>query len=469
MQFAILLPVLLLQPLATQPVTFKSLEVSQEHKETKPAPSQAALPNTEQQARNLLEALRKADKKAYAEVSKNFTDQVKKILPEESFLGLWPKLEKLFGTFTKVSDVRTTRPKEAKGNKGDTVILVCEFSKGAFDFNVLFDNKGLIAGFNFTPSAGKHEFKPPIYAKRDSFREEDRVVGKGTPFELSATLALPKGEGPFPAVVLVHGSGPHDRDETIGPNKPLRDVAWGLASQGIATLRYIKRTKEYGLNAAGKGPLTIQEESIEDALAAVALLQKEKRIDPKRVYVVGHSLGGFVAPRIASQAKVAGIVLLAGNARSLEDLVEEQLHYLSSLTPNPTEQSKKVLEQIKEQATRIRMGKFDDTTPATELLLNLPGSYWKALKAYNPTATAAGYTGRILVLQGERDYQVTMTDFEGWRKALQGHKKATFKSYPALNHLFMEGKGKSVPTEYMQAGNVAREVIDDIVAWINKG
>src|SRR4051794_11541515 len=171
-----------------------------------------------------------------------------------------------------------------------------------------------------------------LSSPQNHFTEEPVVVGSGE-WALPGTLTLPTGTGPFPAVVLVHGSGPHDRDETIGPNKPFRDLAWGLAAQGVAVLRYEKRTHEHPAKLMPlKEKLTIREESVDDAVAAVALLRKQKEVDGKRIFVVGHSLGAIVAPKVAAlEPAVAGIVLLAGSPRPFEDIILDQLTYLASL------------------------------------------------------------------------------------------------------------------------------------------
>ncbi|MBL8241011.1 MAG: prolyl oligopeptidase family serine peptidase [Bryobacterales bacterium] len=249
-------------------------------------------------------------------------------------------------------------------------------------------------------------------------------------YQLPARLTLPPGPGPFPAVVLVHGSGPHDMDETIGPNKPLRDIAEGLAARGIASLRYTKRTRQYK-----PANITLNEETIQDAVSAASLLRSTAKIDPARVFIAGHSLGAYAAPRIGqADPKLAGLILLAGNTRPITVLIDEQIKYLGG-TPAQAEQMKR----------------------------SLPAAYLEELAA-DPVPVAAALAMPMFILQGERDYQVTMEDFKRWQ-ALKGT-RVTLKSYPNLNHLFQPGEGKSKPAEYAVATPFAAPVLDDIAAWI---
>jgi dienelactone hydrolase len=277
------------------------------------------------------------------------------------------------------------------------------------------------------------------------------------------TLSVPTGKGPFPAVVLVHGSGPNDRDETLGPNKPFRDLAWGLASKGIAVLRYEKRTRIHGDKLAMLPKPTVQEETVDDAVAAAQLLRRTDGIDPRRVFVLGHSLGGMLIPRIgARDGEIAGLVVLAGLTRPMEETIVQQLSYLASLDGKVSDEEKKRLDQFQEQEARIKAL----TPESTESLMGIPASYWLDLRGYNPPALAARLRQPLLILQGERDYQVTMEDYQAWKKGLAEKKNVTFKSYPSLNHLFIEGEGKVTPAEYEKAGHVAAAVIDDIAEWI---
>lgn len=275
---------------------------------------------------------------------------------------------------------------------------------------------------------------------------------------------MPNGPGPFPAVVLVHGSGPNDRDESIGPNKPFKDLAWGLATRGVAVLRYEKRTKQCPAQMMqSMSTLTVNEEVVNDALAAVAYLRGVPAVDPDRVFILGHSLGGTVAPRIAARdPRLAGLILLAASNRNLADLMVEQNEYLATLDGTVTAEEAQALDQLRKQVERVKALDFKEG----EVILGAGRAYWADILAYDPVATARSLTVPMLILQGERDYQVTRVDFAAWKDGLAGRAGVQFKSYPALNHLFIAGSGQPNPGEYDVPGNVAREVVDDIAAWI---
>jgi fermentation-respiration switch protein FrsA (DUF1100 family) len=419
------------------------------------------LPEQTAKATALVDAFVKGD---YDAAGKDFADVMRKALPADKLKEIGCAMIWQVGSFQKRTGTRV-----AKAGKYDVVFVTCRFEKSALDVKVVFNADKQVTGLSFLPPKTAYDFRPPPYARPESYREEKVVVGADE-WALPGTLTLPKGEGPFAAAVLVHGSGPHDRDETIGPNKPFRDLAWGLASQGIAVLRYDKRTLTHGARlAANKASVTIKEETIDDALAAVAELRQHKEIDAKRIVVVGHSLGALVAPQIgARDPAIAGLVLLAGNARPLEDLVLEQITYIKSLKGELTDKDREQLDQLKKQVARVKDPKLTTDTPAADLPLCAPAAYWLALRAYNPTATAARLTQPMLIVQGERDYQVTMADFEAWKKALASRRHVTLRSYPKLNHLLMEGEGKSKPDEYDKAGHVARQLVDDLAAWIKQ-
>jgi dienelactone hydrolase len=402
-------------------------------------------------------------KEDYDAACKDFDETVRKASPPDKLKDFWQGFQKQVGSLKKRSDARLE-----KVGKYDVIIIPCQFEKITLDARISFDANGKMAGYGFVPAASK-EYKAPEYVKRDTFREVEITLNEGGEWDLPGTLSIPVGSGPFPAVVLVHGSGPNDRDETVLGNRPFRDLAWGLSSRGITVLRYDKRTRVHGTKMTGKSFPTIKEEVTDDALAAVALLRKTRDVDPKRVFVLGHSLGGLMAPRIGEQdSKIAGLVVMAGNARPLEDLVVEQFTYLYSLDGGPTDKQKEDLAELEQKVARVKAANLAADTPGKELPLGVPGAYWLALRDYHPDQLAAKLAMPLLVLQGERDYQVTMADFALWKKSLEGRKDATLKSYPKLNHLFAEGEGKSKPAEYLKAGHVAREVIDDIAAWLKR-
>lgn len=313
-----------------------------------------------------------------------------------------------------------------------------------------------------TPSPASQSSAPP-YADATRFREEEVRVGV-EPWVLPGTLTVPADPGRYPAVVLVHGSGPHDRDETVGGTKVFRDVAWGLATRGVVVLRYEKRTRVHGARMGAD--VTIESEVIDDALAALARVRTHPSVDPERAYVAGHSLGAQLAPEIARRDdRVAGVIMLAASARPLDEVIVEQLEYLGGLQENASPEAQAQLKAVLEQVQRLSSGEVADT----EVVLGATGSYFRALAARNAVAEARALDVPLLLLQGERDYQVTTEDFGIWQNALKDRPAASFRSFPSLNHLFVAGSGPSRPAEYMEPGFVAEDVIEAIHAWIADG
>ncbi|MCX6144286.1 MAG: alpha/beta fold hydrolase [Ignavibacteriales bacterium] len=397
----------------------------------------------------------------YANAVAMFDSTMKSVMPEARLKETWESVTAQVGPLKGMPGVKTQ-----KYQAYDIVLVTCQCERKTFDTRVVFDASGRIAGLFF--AGATPEYKSPSYVNRGAFKEEEVMVGSGE-WSLHGTLSVPGGEGPFAAIVLVHGSGPNDRDETIGPNKPFRDLAWGLASKGVAVLRYEKRTKEHGSKlVALKNTLTVKEETIDDALAALALLRKTEGIDAKRIYVLGHSLGGMLVPRIGKlDAGIAGFVVLAGLTRPLEDVILEQMTYIIGLKGSLSDADKKQLEEIRKQVDKVKNFKESDVN-SSELVFATPPSYWIDVRGYDPPEVARTLAHPMLVLQGERDYQVTMKDFERWKAALGGKSSVEFKSYPKLNHLFIEGEGKSIPSEYDKVGHVAEYVIEDIAGWIKR-
>lgn len=407
--------------------------------------------------------------KDFQKATANFDATMTRVMPADKCRAIIESLETKCGALQDFIGTRTETREQYTA-----IFVTCRFEKTILDMKIVFNARNQITGLWFLPGQAPYTYTLPDYVRQQSFSEEEITVGTGT-WKLPGTLSLPKGKGPFPAVVLVHGSGPQDRDETIGPNKTFRDLAWGLASRGIAVLRYEKRTRALpGQCKALIDSLTVKEETIDDACAAVETLMHRPRIKKDGIYVLGHSLGAVVIPRIARAGAgiagtgIAGFISMAGTARPLEDVILDQFTYISSLDGEISQEEQNYLDTIKTQVLRVKDPDLSRDVPATALPLGIPPVYWLDLRDYAPAAEAARISRPIFFLQGERDYQATTKDFEIWKKECSSRPNAVFKLYPRLNHLFIPGEGQCTPQEYQKAGHVARIVIRDIASWIRQ-
>lgn len=387
-----------------------------------------------------------------------FTRRMRSGLSAAKLRQTWLGLAKQLGAFE-----RFDPPRHERVGESIRMTFPAHWKNATLDMQVVISRAGRIEGLWFRPSATTQPYQPPSYVVADRFAERSVEIGD-EPWRLKGRLSVPHDRSLKPAVVLVHGSGPHDMDETIGPNRPFRDLAGGLASAGIVVLRYDKRTHAHGTKM-GPEHINVRSEVIEDALAAIEFVRGQPGVDPSRVYLVGHSLGGCLAPAIAREApRLAGFVSLSGTLRSMRDVIIDQLEYISGLESTPAEQRAELRSEIQ----RVRSGA--KSRPAT--MLGAPVEYWDDLDAHlgeTGAAAAREFAGRILVMGGGRDYQITRKDFDRWRAALADRPDTTFRWFPNLNHVYAAGEGMATPAEYGELRPVDGSAVSAIAEWIMAG
>ncbi|MEV7393702.1 alpha/beta fold hydrolase [Streptomyces sp. NPDC091215] len=337
-------------------------------------------------------------------------------------------------------------------------------ANGSFTVVTSVGDDGLLHGLRLDPHGGT-VWQPPHYADADRFTERDVLVGTG-PLAVPGTLSLPAGPGPWPAVVLLSGGGAFDRDESSGPNKPLKDLAWGLASRQVAVLRFDKVTFAHADRLPSD--FTMADEYLPHALAAVRLLRQHPEVAPDRIHLLGHSMGGKAAPRIAAaDPSIAGMVLLAADAQPMHEAAVRVARYLAELAPGPS--ADEAVAALVRQAASVADPELTPDTPPRLLPLGFSAAYWLDLRAYDPVATAAQLDCPMLILQGGRDYQVTVADdLSRWQRALARRPEVTIRIHQDANHLFFPGSGQPTPAEYARPGHVAPAVVDEIATWLTR-
>jgi uncharacterized protein len=402
----------------------------------------------------------------FAEIHELFAPPLRAMVPPEALQAAWAAEISRRGPVTSVGT-----PVSEPVAPGVVVVRIpVTFERGELTLVVSVTDDGWLAGLQLAPASAAGPagpWEPPPYADQGKFDEQDVTVGSG-PLAVPATLSVPRQGGPLPAVVLLSGSGPHDRDETIGPNKPLKDLAWGLASRGVAVVRFEKVTYAHGKEVVQDRGFTVSDEYLPQAVAAIHLLQEHPAVDAGRVFVAGHSLGGTVAPRVAAaEPSVAGLVILAGGTQPMPWAAVRQVRYIASLDPATAAASEPVIEAMSRQAKTVDSPDLSPSTPDSELPFGVPAPYWLDLRGYDPAAAAAALGKPVLIVQGGRDYQVTIADdLAGWKASLDGRPEVTIRVYDADNHLLVPGSGPSAPAEYETAQHMDPAVVADIADWL---
>ncbi|MDB9964420.1 alpha/beta fold hydrolase [Vicingaceae bacterium] len=393
----------------------------------------------------------------FENIHQRFSEEMVAALPLERMKKSFSGLAIQFGAINEILEFNARETAEAV-----YFYQAAKFEKETLDLVFTLNDKEKFTSFSLRPHQQTYEWLTREYAKGpNDYEEEFIAIGDSLP--LTGKITIPDN-GMETVVVFVHGSGPNDMNETLGPNKLFKDLAYGLASNGIASIRYNKRTCDYpSAMAKQANSLTIQQVVVKDAVNAIKLAREN---GAKKIVLLGHSLGGYCTPMIAQLAQPDAVIVLAGNVSPIEDLLVPQFEHIKE---NDT--SIKIndfrMAMIRMQVERVQKGDYGATTAPPLLPLSLPASFWLSLKDYNPQKVAKKQSFPYLILNGERDYQVTPKEAKKWKGGSKNKHSKTI-IYPKLNHMFFEGEGICVPAEYEKEGHFSEIVLKDIINWISE-
>lgn len=365
-------------------------------------------------------------------------------IPVAELKSLPEQLEGQLGKFKNIIEIN---------NENDTYYFYSEFEKSKLDIQITFNQNNKIIGFYFIP----HK----IFDKAD---DKTALQIKSDGIQLKGTLLQPTENNQKKLVILVHGSGSQDRDETIGENKPFKDIAEYLYKNGISSYRYDKRT--YSNPETFNDQSTVEQETINDAVNISNYFKNNENFKGYQIIILGHSQGAYLMPKIAEKAQVSKYIFMAGNARPLQDLLVDQFEYLHKI--NPSSISEKDVQDMKTKVDFLNSKKFNLNAPKSELPLGQSAAYWKYLVDYKPLEEIKSIKVPMFFAQGGMDYQVSAKDYALWKNQLKNNKLTEFKFYQPLSHLFMKTSGTPSPKDYGTKGNVDEGFLTDLTQFILK-
>jgi uncharacterized protein len=301
----------------------------------------------------------------------------------------------------------------------------------------------------------------PAYVDTSAFNEVNFTMQGEYP--LNITLTTARTNEPNPVVILYSGFSLRDRDESTGDARPFRDIARGLATKGIASIRFDSRAYTLGPDVVAQ--FDLDKYLLDDLAAIIAYVRMEPDLfDTTKIFIAGHGLGGFVAPLEAQRdSGLAGIILLSAAARPPSETL---LKSMADMPDGPASH-KEIEKSAKDLVRRLSQRKV----PPDQILFFAPARVWYDLMDNNGVKAAKKLDLPFLVLQGGRDKETAASDFSLWKNALSGRKNVRFILYDSLNHLYQPATdsvtiGVLKPTE--NTAPVDAAIVDDIAAWIKR-
>lgn len=400
-------------------------------------------------ARSFIAAVAAGD---VTDIDKRESAQLRAALPAAKLNGIWLSLQGRYGSF---SSCKVTAATPRGGRQ--SIAMDCSFKTHIVPLEVTVDNAAVAGIFLREPRP-----VAPAEAKGD------QTLRFGSPgWLLPGTLTRPPTANPLAVVVMLHGSGPQDRDGRVGETAILRDLAIQLAGGNIASLRFEKRTRQHGLRLAAQPEITLEEEVIDDALSAVSTVATQPDLTNTCTILLGHSQGAFLAPYIYGkkrERRIDGLVLLASPGRPLAAVVLDQVKFLVG-DPGSDETAVAVLQTERRKLERLLAAPDIAAIPAAELPRTISASSWGFFSRYDAIREWQKSRPPTLALFAEKDYQVTRADWRAWVEAARSEPMLQVALIPDASHVFTPVHGAPSPKNYQSKQTVIKEVGRKIIEF----
>lgn len=400
----------------------------------------------------------------YGKAYKQFDKTAKKKIKRPMLGLIWKRVTKQYGEVKSLGEFK-------KSKSGESTVYSAPLRFEGIGLNMVlsYGKTGKLSGFTFTAL----DYQVPQYAKNVAFGTDKLTVTTDT-FELPAEVVLPNNCLKCPIVILVHGSGGSDKDEgsSLSPNKVFRDLAYGFAVNGVASLRYDKRTFIYRNPESYNDSMTIYDETVYDALSAIRLAKSLEYVDTNNIFVLGHSLGAYAAPLIAKEAKPKGVIMMAGPYRPVFEIIPEQYEFLFNRDSNLTKEEEQMIKTARAEIELI-YGRESTVDSLSVLGRSSMMQYYQQMLSYDPVKVIKENVHkngtRTLIIQGDRDYQVRYeTEFTAYKEKLEDVANVDLKLVPGLNHQMIYGESPSTPDEYFEPANVDIKTIRYMADWMKR-
>lgn len=382
------------------------------------------------------------DKQFYLLLDSNLKDR----LTEEELSSELDNIVRIYG---KVKEISTDNTSYVNKDSELEVKVPVRFTSGWMDFQYSINESGSITGFKIVSSEMLDE----------SGYKETKGTYEFSDYSETYVYTEPKAiNEKTPILIMIHGKDAFDRNSTVGVNRVFRSLAYQLADNKIASVRYDRIVSSYEVDDS-------KELILEELQAVLKALKNDKLLEEHPIYLFGYGIGGYLMPYLANQISGDGYIIANAPAENIAQGFYDEKIYLIDLDTSYDDEDK-VTKKKEAKATLDIINSLSSPNDYTRKLFGYTSSFWLGIKNYDALSLVKSIKKPVMVIAGSNDYEVSTESYNAWVQALSDNKSADLKFYKDLDHLFIVRHTQSKPADSLTEGTLSPALIKDLVSFV---